>query len=203
MAFSALRMIGITALIAAPLALPGCASGPAVQTQMDRTANFAGYKSFGFEPVLGTDRGGARTALSRYLVAAASREMIARGLVETSTAPDLLINFNANVSDKVRIDSTPMPMGPPMGMGVGMGARGGYYGYRGGMYGTWGNYSQTTATQYTQGTLNIDVVDAGRKQLVWEGVVTKTITEKSAQNLEATVDGAVAAAFAKFPLPVK
>jgi hypothetical protein len=96
-----------------------------------------------------------------------------------------------------------MPMGPPMGMGVGMGARGGYYGYRGGMYGTWGNYSQTTATQYTQGTLNIDVVDAGRKQLVWEGVVTKTITEKSAQNLEATVDGAVAAAFAKFPLPVK
>jgi hypothetical protein len=199
MAISFIRTLGAAALIAAPLALAGCASGPNVQTQMDQTANFAGYKTFGFEPTLGTDRSGARTALSRYLVAATTREMTSRGLVQASTSPDLLINFNANVSDKVRIDSTPVPMGPPMGMGM----RGGYYGYRGGMYGTWGSYNQTTATQFTVGTINIDVVDAGRNQLVWEGVVSKTVTEKTARNLEATIDGAVSAVFAKFPLPVK
>lgn len=191
--------IGITAaLLATGVALSGCASSPNVIANTDASANFAGFKTFGFAPTLGTDRGGNRTALSRYLVAATTREMTARGLTEASDNPDLLINFNTNVSDKVRIDNNPMPMGPPVVVG-----RRGYYGYRSGMYGTWGTYNQTTATQYTQGTLNIDVVDAARKQLVWEGVVTKTITQKSVENLETTIDTAVTSAFTKFPLPPK
>jgi hypothetical protein len=196
MAFSRSHHFVTAALLAAGLALASCASGPKVITQVDSSVNFAGYKSFGFAPALGTDRGGARTALSRYLIAATSRELIARGMTETTSAPDVLVNFNANVSDKVRIDSTPMPMGPPMGVGM----RGGYYGYRGGMYGTWGTYNQTTASQYTEGTLNIDLVDQRTKQLVWESAITKSITQKSVENLQATVDGAVTAAFAKFPV---
>lgn len=190
------RSLITAGLLAAGLALASCASGPKVITQVDSSANFAGYKTFGFAPALGTDRGGARTALSRYLIASTSRELTARGMTEASSAPDVLVNFNTNVSDKVRIDSTPMPMGPPMGVGM----RGGYYGYRGGMYGTWGTYNQTTASQYTEGTLNIDLVDQRTKQLVWESAITKTITQKSVENLQTTIDGAVTAAFAKFPL---
>ena len=47
----------------------------------------------------------------------------------------------------------------------------GYYGYRAGMYGAWSGYPyDVETTNYRQGTLTIDVVDAGRKALVWQGV---------------------------------
>jgi len=105
-------------------------------------------------------------------------------------------NFNTNVSDKVRIDNTPMPMGPPM-----VGPRG-YYGYRGGMYGTYPMYQdQTTVSQYKEGTLNIDIVDVSRKQLVWEAVITDTITQKKRDKLDDSIEKYVVAAFKKYPVP--
>jgi hypothetical protein len=98
----------------------------------------------------------------------------------------------------MRVSTTPAPT---MTMGMGMGR--GYYGYRGGMYGTWPMYQdQTTVSQYKEGTLNIDIVDAARKQLVWEAVVTDTITTKKRDNLPKTVDDYMKAAFKKFPVPV-
>jgi hypothetical protein len=60
---------------------------------------------------------------------------------------------------------------------------------------------RTDVTQYTQGTLTSDVVDAARKQLVWEGTVTKSVTSKDTQNVGAALDSAVTAAFVKFPVP--
>ena len=59
----------------------------------------------------------------------------------------------------------------------------------------------TYVTQYKEGTLNIDVVDAARRQLVWEGVVTDSVTQKTLDNVQAAVDTAVAAAFSKYPVP--
>lgn len=38
----------------------------------------------------------------------------------------------------------------------------GYHGYRGDMYSAWGGYD-TTVSEYTEGTLNVDVVDPARK----------------------------------------
>jgi hypothetical protein len=85
-------------------------------------------------------------------------------------------------------------------MAVGVGR--GYYGYRAGMYSAWPAYAdQTTVTQYKEGTLNIDVVDVARKQLVWEGVVTESVTQKTLDNIQLAIDTAVAAAFAKYPIP--
>jgi hypothetical protein len=59
---------------------------------------------------------------------------------------------------------------------------------------------RTDVTQYKEGTLTIDLIDAGRKQLVWEATVTKSITSKDSQNVGAALDSAVTAAFAKFPV---
>lgn len=44
-----------------------------------------------------------------------------------------------------------------------------YYGYRRGYYSPWVGYSyatETTVSQYTEGTFNIDIVDARRQQLI-------------------------------------
>lgn len=178
------------ALVAGLLALGGCATGPDVRVDYDRNADFTAYKTFGFASPLGTDRGGYQSVVSQHLKAATQREMEARGMRLDPAAPQLLVNFNAALSDKLRVTST-----PSMSMGVG------YYGYRGGLYSAWPLYTdQTTVSQYKEGTLNIDVVDAARKQLVWEGVVTDSVTQKMLDDVPAAVNAAVKAAFVKYPV---
>jgi len=76
----------------------------------------------------------------------------------------------------------------------------GYYGYRGSYYGAWGGY-ETRIDQYTEGTLNIDVVDARLQKLVWEGSIVGKITEEVRKNLEAVIDEAVQVIYKEFPVP--
>ena len=86
-------------------------------------------------------------------------------------------------------------MGPPMGMG-------GYYGYRGGYYGAWGGYgygTETRVSQYTEGTFNIDIIDAKRMQLVWEAVAVGKVRDKHRENLRETIMNGVPEFFAQYP----
>ncbi len=99
------------------------------------------------------------------------------------------INFNVNVVDKSEIYST-----PSTGMGYG------YYGYRSGMYGGWAGYPPEIETRnYRQGTLGIDVVDAARKALVWQGIAEARVTKKMRENPGNTLDTIVTEILASFP----
>ena len=166
--------------------LAGCASGPSIYVNADPAANFAGYRTYDFEAPLGTDRPGYSSVLSQYLRAAAKRELEARGYRESDN-PDLLVNFNVQTKEKV--SSTTTPSGPSMG---------GYYGYRRGYYGTWGGYD-TQVTQYTEGTLTMDIVDAARKQLVWEGTAVGRVRDSDRKNLEPAVTNVMTQIFAQYP----
>lgn len=170
----------------AALLLAGCASGPSIYVNTDPSASFANYRTFNFMTPLGTDRPGYSSVLSEYLRAAATRELEARGY-QKSDNPDLLVNFN--VQTKEKIQSSTMPTGP---------AYGGYYGYRSGYYGTWGGY-ETQVTQYTEGTLTVDIVDAARKQLAWDGTAIGRVREEARKNLQPAVDKVMAQIFEKFP----
>ena len=181
-----IRMVAAASL----MTLAACTSGPEVRVQLDRSADFSQYRTFAFVSPLGTDRDGYQSIVSQNLKAATQREMEARGLRLDVNAPQLLVNFNASLDDKLRVTSVPSAS---FGMG--------YYGYRYGMYSAWPMYHDSTVVhQYQQGTLNIDVVDAARKQLVWEGVVTKSVSQHDIDNMEAAINAAVAAAFAKYPV---
>ncbi|MBY0235971.1 MAG: DUF4136 domain-containing protein, partial [Burkholderiaceae bacterium] len=107
-------------LLATGLLLTGCASGPEVKANAAQGTDFASYKTFGFASPLGTDKGGYQSIVSQYLKAASQRELEARGLKYEPNAPQLLINFNAALNDKLMVTSMPT-------MGVGMSR--GYYGY--------------------------------------------------------------------------
>lgn len=175
--------------LAAMTTLAACASGPEVRTLADPTANFTQYQTFGFVDPLGTDSRGYQSIVSQQLKTATRREMEARGLRYDPANPQLLVNFSASLNDKMRVTTAPAP------------AYGGYYGYRRGFYQPWPLYQDsTTVSEYQEGTLTIDVIDAGKKQLVWEGTVTKSITSKDTNNVGAALDAAVASAFAKFPV---
>ncbi len=191
MKFLNMKNLVRTVAAASVLALVACSTGPDVRVQTDRSADFSQYRTFAFVSPLGTDRDGYQSIVSQNLKAATQREMEARGIRFDANAPQLLVNFNASLDDKLRVTTVPMA-------GYGMG---GYYGYRYGMYSAWPMYNDATiVSQYQQGTLNIDVVDAARKQLVWESVVTHSVSQHDLDNLEAAINNAVAAAFAKFPV---
>lgn len=165
----------------------GCASTPTVTSNYDHTANFAAYRTFGYFSPLGTDRAGYATLVTQSLKNATRREMEARGYTYSETTPDLLLNFNGKLEKQT--DVRTMPAGPPMV---------GYYGYRGGYYGGWGGY-YTDVYQYTEGTINVDLVDARQRQLVWEGVAVGRVSDKHRENPDAAISAAVAQIFTKFP----
>lgn len=165
--------------------LAGCASSPNVYTNGDINADFGQYRTFGFFDPLATDRSGYESTESRYLKAAVHREMDLRNILYADQ-PDLKINFYIDTSDKIRARQTP--------------AAGGYYGYRGAYYGAWGGY-ETHIDQYTEGTLNIDVVDTRTNKLVWEGTIVGKVTQDVLNNLEAVIDEAVMEIFRSFPVP--
>ncbi len=54
--------------------------------------------------------------------------------------------------------------------------------------------------QYTDRTLNIDMVDTATKKLVWKGPVDGRLTEKDVHNMKQTVDEAVAPVMNNFPI---
>jgi hypothetical protein len=190
-----------TLAIAAMLLAAPALAGPKASANADRSVDLRQYTSFGWASPIGTDQNGYQSILSQDLKAATQRQLEARGMHYDAANPQLIVNFNARLDDKMKVSTVPTPtMGMGVGMGVGMG--GGYYGYRRGYYQPWPAYQdQTTVTPYKEGTLNIDIVDPARKQLVWEAVVTDTITQKKRDNLQKTVDDYMKAAFRKFPIP--
>lgn len=179
----------IVAVAAVVLFASGC-SGNKIRSDYDPGADFAQYKTYNFFDDAGPDSTNYQSFFSQYMVAAISREMEARGYVKSSD-PDLLVNFNARLQDKTDVRTTPAPT---MGMG--------YYGYRGGFYDPWMGYGYATEThvsQYTEGTFNIDLVDARRKKLVWEAVAVGRITDDVLENLEQRVNEGVPKFFDTYP----
>ena len=69
-----------------------------------------------------------------------------------------------------------------------------------GFYGGWPGYGWgEDVYQYTEGTLNIDLVDARRRQLVWEGVAVGEVQDPDSTGSPQKVDQVVAEIFAKYP----
>jgi hypothetical protein len=186
-----LALVG-SLVVAASLMVASC-STPKINTraQSDPSVNLASYKTWGFVAEPGTNRGGYSTPITTYFKTAITREMNSRGYTYTEDSPELLINFNTNAKEQVDIRST-----PSMSYGYG------YYGYRGGLYAAGPMYGGTdvSTVRYKQGTANIDVVDAAKKQLVWEGVAEGKITDTMMKNPQATIDGVILDMFANYPV---
>jgi Domain of unknown function (DUF4136) len=175
----------------ATLALSACATttGPDYTIDYDRSANLGSFETYGFPEELGTDRAGYSTLITTYFKSAVNREMQKRGYSLDEKDPDLLVNFFSNVRDVTDVRSSPQAS-----MGYG------YYGYRHGLYGAWPMYGANVDTvHYKVGTANIDIVDAERMQLIWEGVAEGRIAREDMESPQAAIDAVVTELFQRFP----
>jgi hypothetical protein len=75
----------------------------------------------------------------------------------------------------------------------------GYYGYRYGLYNAWPLYDEDRTVTYKIGTINLDIVDAEKKQLIWEGVSEGRLTEEKMNNPRVTVNAVVTELLRQYP----
>jgi len=161
--------------------LAACASKPTIRSNVDPQADFAKYQTYGFFDEV-TGRASAYDSFAtRYIKNAIDNEMQKRGL-QKSDKPQLLVNTHVQTKDKVKVTESPS----------------GYYGYRYGMYG-WGAGVSTTVDNYTEGTLNVDVIDSATSRLVWEGVAVGRIHESARDDPQPAIDEVVRQVFERFP----
>jgi hypothetical protein len=171
--------------------LAGCAttSTPDIHVNQAPDANFTAYGTFGFPEQTGTDRGGYSTLVTSYFKAAVRNQMEQRGYHYVDENPDLLVNFYAKVHERTEVRPDPS-----------FSAAYGYYGYRYGLYSAWPYYDDSARTvTYPVGTANIDVVDAHKKQMIWEGVAQGVVSDEDMDHPQESISRVVTQLFARYP----
>ncbi|MFT5451920.1 MAG: hypothetical protein ACI9N9_001406 [Enterobacterales bacterium] len=170
--------------------LTGCSTSPKILTHYSEDVDFTQYQTFSFFDPIADKKKAYSTLLDQYIKSGVTKELEKRGLKEVAEG-DVKISFN--VHKKERIQSTTVPA-----------TYGGYYGYRG-VYGYNMSYgmnqgSETSISQYTEGTLNIDVVDRVQKQLIWEGAAIGRLNDEIPEDVEKVVHQIVANILAEYPI---
>lgn len=168
--------------------LSACATGPTVRTDHDPEADFSRYRSWAFYQPIAMEESGYSTYLTDRIKADVRREMDARGYTYDPASPDLRVNFQGIVQDKTDVYSVPQSDYQV------------YYSYRARRYfavPVW--YDQTIVNRYREGTLTVDLVDAGRNRLVWTGAAIGRVVRQTPEERMQEADEGIAEIFRRYP----
>jgi hypothetical protein len=170
------RRAAISAVAAAAVLAAGCAGTPNVRQDQDPTVDLHAYKTFAFYDA--ADRGYA-SLVGQHLKQAAREQLERQHYVYSELNPDLRVAMFLVVAEHQELRSTP-GRGP--------------YGYRG-----WNSGLETVNVR--DGSLRIDLVDARKNALVWQGVAEGRVDAKALQNPGPALREAVAEVFARYGEP--
>ena len=154
-----------------------------VASDFDKNADFSKYKTFAFYKT-GIDKAEINDLDKRRILRAIETEMLNKGFTKSET-PDVLVSIFTKSREKVNIYNNGWG---PYGYGWGWSP---WY---------WNNYS--TVSTSTEGVLYIDLIDATKKELVWQGVGTGYLTENM-EKKEERIKEFVTSIFEKYPPEIK
>jgi hypothetical protein len=164
-----------------------CGGGVAVNSDYDPGADFASYSTYAWAER--TDRGDddprVYNAITMQRVkTAVDRALGAKGYTEASGAADFYVAWHGAIEGQMSYQTINS-----------------HYGYGWGWYGGMGvGTSNTYVNEWDEGTLLVDIVDAGTNQLVWRGTATGTVEpDLSPQESQARLDDAAAKLLQTFP----
>ncbi|MFO1393557.1 MAG: DUF4136 domain-containing protein [Steroidobacteraceae bacterium] len=174
-------------MLAAAILAAGCESAPPKPTSMrDPQANFAAFKTFGWDAAQDSQTTGQPLSLvDNDIRAAITSELKRKGYVEAAagTTPDMVLRYETGKAEITK--------GSPFSIGVGVGS----YGSSGGV----GVGTSTSGTRnVTEGMLVLSVVDPVRKAEVWNGRVSRELGKNGTPNA-ALIRSAVADLLRDFP----
>jgi hypothetical protein len=153
-----------------------------VKTDFDKSANFAAIKTFSIK--IGTTWGnplGESRVLQEF-----DKSIVEKGWAKADEAKaDALVVLHGATEVKKSLDT--------FYTGGGYGG----YGYRG-----WAGYgmgtSTTSVSEYTVGTLVVDIFDAKTKKLIFRGIATDELSDKVSKNIK-KIEKASDKMFKNFP----
>ena len=158
--------------IVALLFLSSCVS-VRVLSDYDRDANFNGYNTYAFYKT-GIDKAHISDLDKKRILKAIDSELGSRGMVK-SEDPDILISIFTKEQEQVDIHNN--------------------YGWGWSPW-YWGGYNQVSTS--TEGSLYIDLIDASKKELVWQGVGRGYLSQKMSKK-EERIKEFVMSILAKYP----
>jgi hypothetical protein len=168
-----------------------------VSYDYDKTVKFDTYKTFMFTegalrlPIDETNKG--------IILKAVEDELIAKGFTKSDYS-DVLIDLKISIKQSQSASATNTPDYYGYGLGYN-------YGYGAGYPYTWSNGFSTTQidiNKYSKGTLFIDMIDAKKLQLVWQGRAKRTIAEDVPEmKREENINFAVKKVFTQYPPKLK
>lgn len=161
-----------------------------VAVDYDREANFDNYKTFAFfKP--GIDKAQINDLDKRRILRAIEAELLAKGMTKSEN-PDMLVSMFTKSNQRVDVYNNAWGMG-----GWRWGGYGGW-GWRGsGMGMGMGGGSQVSTT--TEGMLFIDLIDTGKKELIWQGSGTGYLVTENIEKKEARIKEFVSKTMEQFP----
>ena len=174
-----------TLFVAAALLLPSVAVAQKVRTDYAHGADFSKYRTYKWVKI--SDNPDLNQLMDQRIKGAFEAELAKEGLTQSEDNPDLLIGYQAAVTNQTQLNTYSTDMGSP---GWGYGARWGY---------GWGSStSTTTSSTIRNGTLVLDMMDPHQKQLIFRGVATDTLSDKPEKNIK-KIQKAATKIFEKYP----
>lgn len=151
-----------------------------VDSDYDSHVDFSQYKTYAFHKK-GIDRVEISDLDKRRILHAIDNALSQKGMSKSEN-PDLLVNIFTKEREQLNVNQ--------FNMGWGYGWGWGWNPY------FWGGNNYVTST--TQGTLYIDIIDAKKKELIWEGQGIGTLTENNREK-EKQINEFVSKILAQYP----
>ncbi len=165
------------------LILVSSCSSVRVATDYDKNAKFGEYKTFAFFKT-GIDKAEISDLDKRRILRAIEAELLAKGFTKSEN-PDLLVSLFTKSQQRVNVYNNAWGYG-----GWGWGGYGPGWG--------WGWNNQPSVTTRTQGVLYVDLIDASKKELVWQGMGTGYLSQNM-EKKELRIKEFVAKIMEKYP----
>ena len=166
-----------TMLLLAVLFVATSCSSVRVATDYDNNANFSNYKTFAFFKN-GIDKAEINDLDKRRILRAIETELLAKGLTKSEN-PDILVSIFTKSNQRVDVYNNHWGYGGWGWGGFGPWGMGGFYGPGWG----WG-WNQPNVSTRTEGVLYVDLLDANKKELVWQGMGTGFLSRNMEQKEE-------------------
>lgn len=155
-----------------------------VTTDYDTHVDFSTYKTFAFyKPSI--DKSEVSDLDKKRILRALETELLAQGFTKADN-PDLLVSFFTKSRERVDVNQN------NIGFGWGYG-----WGWNPWMYG--GGVNNVNVSQFTEGTLFVDFIDAKKKELIWQGIGTGALRNENRAKKELRIQEFVKEIVARFP----
>lgn len=151
-----------------------------VASDYDKNVHFEDYKTFAFFKN-GIDKAEISDLDKRRILRAIETELLTKGFTKSEN-PDILVSIFTKSREKINVYNNGF----------------GRYGYGWG-WNPWYYNSHSTVSTSTEGTLYIDLIDASKKELVWQGMGVGYISKSNMEKKEEQIKDFVAKIMEKYP----